>query len=282
MLKELILKFKNKEIIKYFLWKSGLKNFSNLILRNLNKIYLSKAEFLGIDKYELDKNLNIEEFINQNYDGDSRLFEILTSNKDKELHKWLHYIPIYENYLSKYIDKNVGFLEIGVSKGGSLQMFRKFLGKKATLFGIDIDTECLKFNGVDGQVRIGDQKDIVFLNSVVQEIGSLDIVLDDGSHVMKDIKTTFLYLFRYLNEGGLYIIEDLHTSYWKKFGGGYNNKNNFFKFLQILINDMHHWYHDFGQSFPEISNYIPAIHVYDSVVVIEKKAVRNPVQTRIF
>ena len=66
-------------------------------------------------------------------------------------------------------------------------------------------------------------------------MGGVDIVLDDGSHHMHDVKSSFDYLYPILNVGGIYIIEDLHTSYWRRYGGGYGVKNNFFNFVICFI-----------------------------------------------
>ena len=89
---------------------------------------------------------------------------------------------------------------------------RKYFGNSATIFGIDIDLGCLKFNGVDGEVRSGSQSDPAFLRSVVAEMGGVDIVLGDGSHVQSDIRDSFHTLYPLLNEDGLYMLEDLHTA----------------------------------------------------------------------
>lgn len=266
---------------KFLLGKPKILRLIKVVLNFIKKIFLNKAEYLGIDRYKFNKELDLLEYINKNYDSTSDLFNIFISNKEKVLHKWIHYIPIYENFLSKYKDNNVNFLEIGVAEGGSLKLFRNFLGNKALIFGIDINEECKDLDGVDGEVRIGSQSDKKFLDSVFKEMGSIDIVLDDGSHRMKDIKTTFLHLFELLNEEGLYIIEDIHTSYWKRYGGGFNSKKNFFNFLRELIDDMHHWYHSNDQKYPSVSKYIQAIHIYDSIIVIEKKTVLEPVVVKI-
>ena len=211
--------------------------------------------------------------LNYSYSGD--LGEIFTSNRGAVVHKWHHYIPIYEQYFSKFRDKELRFLEIGVSRGGSLQMWRKYFGSRATIFGIDIDQECLEFNGVHGQVRIGSQIDENFLRHVISEMGGVDVVLDDGSHDMEHIEKTLKILFPLLSEGGVYLIEDLHTAYWRSFHGGYGAKRNFVRTISKLMNDMHSWYHPFKRNLPEVSNGLTGIHIYDSIVVLEKgKAVR--------
>ncbi len=82
-------------------------------------------------------------------------------------------------------------LEIGVSKGGSLALWRKALGDRATIFGIDIDPKCAEFDGKFAKVRIGSQADASFLKSVVDEMGGVDLVLDDGSHVASHQRASF-------------------------------------------------------------------------------------------
>ena len=74
-------------------------------------------------------------------------------------------------------------------------------------------------------------------------MGGVDIVLDDGSHQMKHVVKTLSFLFPKLNYDGIYMIEDLHSSYWSDYGGGYNSNKNFFKFTKELVDDIHHWYH---------------------------------------
>jgi hypothetical protein len=268
---KIIKKIKNKELFEYISWKLKISKYISKKNKKEYKNYFSEKDF------RIKNNLDIKKIMNDNYAYDGNLLDIIYKKDNKKLiHKWLHYFPIYEKYFSKFVDKSVYFLEIGVYKGGSLQMFNKYFGNKTTIYGIDIDENCMKFNGEDGQVRIGNQSDIKFLDSVLEEMKYLDIVLDDGSHKMSDIKNSFIYIFPQLRDGGIYMIEDLHTSYWDNYEGGFDNKNNFYNFLRELIDDMHHWYHENNQKYSEISNFISSIHIYDSVVIFEKKLVSKP------
>ena len=272
---KIVEKIRNKELLKYILWKSGF----NSALKKIVTFRHSKISELD---YRVDNIENISQVIYENYGFDGRMSEIFSNNKKKVVHKWLHYLPIYEKYFDSYVGKDVHFLEIGVYKGGSMQMFRKYFGNEALIFGIDIDINCMKYDGVDGNVRIGNQSDKNFLDSVITEMKYVDIVLDDGSHNMKDIKNSFLHIFPKLKDGGIYMIEDLHTSYWRNYGGGIKNNNNFFNFLRELIDDIHHWYHEQSLKYPEVSKFIPAVHIYDSLVVFEKKLVEKPISTKVF
>lgn len=86
-------------------------------------------------------------------------------------------------------------LEIGVWKGGSLQLWRKFFGESAIIYGIDIDETCLQLPDPGGIVRIGSQTDEEVLVKVVQEMGGVAIVIDDGSHRCGDVIESFHTLF---------------------------------------------------------------------------------------
>jgi cephalosporin hydroxylase len=109
-------------------------------------------------------------------------------------------------------------LEMGVWRGGSLDLWRQYFGPDAIIYGIDID-EVITTLGIDSaEVRVGSQTDEIFLLSVIEEMGGLDIVIDDGSHQSKDVLASLRILFPRLAEGGTYVIEDLHTSYWPAWG----------------------------------------------------------------
>src|ERR1035441_4302581 len=163
----------------------------------------------------------------------SRLF---FSHEGRPVGKWVHYLPIYDRHFSVFRGTPVKLLEIGVLDGGSLQLWRKFFGADATIFGIDIDQRTKAFDDSDGRVRIGSQADTKFLRSVIDEMGGIDIVIDDGSHVASHQRTSFKFLYPLLNVGGVYLVEDLHTSYWRGyFEGGIRRKGTFIEEMKSLI-----------------------------------------------
>lgn len=241
---------------------------------------IRKRRSKRIERYAFDPSLDVKKDIQDKYHHRGDLLDLFVGNEDFIVHKWHHYIPLYERYFSPFRGRKIRFLEIGVSKGGSLQMWRRYFGEEAIIFGIDIDSECSKFNGLAGQVRIGSQADAKFLQDVIEEMGGIDLVLDDGSHHMKHVRTSLTVLFPHLSEGGVYMIEDLHTSYWMEFGGGYRSKENFFRFLMDLVDDLHHWYHKNGMQQADISQSCSGIHIHDSLVVLEKGKVYPPVHSQ--
>ena len=197
------------------------------------------------------------------------------------MHKWHHYLPIYDRYFAQYRGTKVRFLEIGVNNGGSLQMWRKYLGPDAVLCGIDINPDCAQYDGQSGMVRIGSQDDPEFLAEVVKEMGGVDVVLDDGSHQMKHIDKSLRVLFPMLELGGTYMIEDLHTAYFPKFGGGFKEPKNFFNTVRSMIDDMHMWYHNKRERLPELARQFTGVHIHDSIVVIDKAELNRPTHSRV-
>jgi len=204
------------------------------------------------------------------------LERILYSHKGRIVHKWLQYPKIYEREFSRFRNTPVNLLELGVFKGGSLEIWRKYFGQDASITGVDINPDCAQYVDPQNNVFIGSQADPTFLNSVVDHIGVLDIVLDDGSHVAEHQRTSFDTLFPRLKVGGLYVIEDLHTAYWPGFyQGGYRRRGTAIEVAKALVDDMHGWYHGRRNSIAVTSS-IASVRFYDSIVVIEKGDIPKP------
>src|SRR5688572_12548136 len=107
----------------------------------------------------------------------------LLAGDQRAITKWKHYFPVYERHFARFVNTDVVIFEIGVAAGGSLQMWKRYLGPHARIVGIDVDPECARFAEDQIAVRIGDQADLLFLDDLCAEFGAPDIVLDDGSHV---------------------------------------------------------------------------------------------------
>jgi Methyltransferase domain len=200
-----------------------------------------------------------------------RIADIFFAIQDTVVEKWLHYLPVYDALLTPYIGTDVAMLEIGVWNGGSLDMWRKFFGPDANLFGIDINRECSRFDGKSASVRIGSQDDPKFLRGIVKEMGKLDVVLDDGSHIASHQRASFEALFPLLSEGGLYIIEDLHAAYYPHMEGGWRRAGSAIEFLKDMIDDMHRHYIEPGRNNSESLPPIESIQFFDSIAVVRKR-----------
>ena len=158
-------------------------------------------------------------------------------------------------------------------------MWKNYFVKKATIIGIDIMEECRTFKEEQIEIEIGSQDDVSFWDYIKQKYPRVDILLDDGGHTMGQQITTFESMFRCLSEGGIYLCEDTHTSYWKEYGGGYKNPDSFIEYTKNLIDQMNAYH---ARETDEVkvgynTQFIKGIHYYDSMVLVEKmKRISEP------
>ena len=152
------------------------------------------------------------------------------------------YLTHYNNILQGLRNKPIKILEIGVKEGDSLKIWKDYLHPDSKIYGIEIDYEPLKdFNQTNTEIFYGSQTDIPFLNSVIEQIGKVDVIIDDGGHTNNQLITSFNYLFEYgLNNNGLYVMEDLGTSYWYKWSGCLNNDNTIMAFLKRKLDGINY------------------------------------------
>jgi hypothetical protein len=197
------------------------------------------------------------------------LNQIFYANKDRPINKWTHYFPIYERYFTPFRNRHVNVLEIGTGQGGSCHMWKTYFGPAARIVTIDIRDDCPDLEDDQIKVRTGDQSDPVFLQSLLNEFGEFDIVIDDGSHQMAHVNATFEYLYPRIAKDAIYFIEDLHTSYLEGWGGGLKRDGTFFERLKNLIDELHARYGEGGTP-TAIGEMTRGIHIYDSVAVLEK------------
>lgn len=195
--------------------------------------------------------------------------EFLTHDK-RIIHKWKHYFPIYERHFNSFVNRPLTFIEIGCGLGGSLQMWKRYFGPCARIIGVDINPACKRFEEDQVEVFIGPQQDAAFLDKLIGQVGIPDIVLDDGSHVMSHITSTFQFLYPRMLKNGIYAVEDLHTAYWEEFEGGLRKPTTFIELCKNLIDELNAE-HSRGALTPsDFTKNTTAMHFYDSVVVFER------------
>ncbi len=190
-----------------------------------------------------------------------------------------NYITHYITHLKKYKNKKINLLEIGVggydnpkSGAASLRMWKKYF-PLANIFAIDIyDKSFLQEKRI--KIFKGSQVDEEFLNQVVNEIGEIDVIIDDGSHINEHVIKTFNILFPKLKTGGIYIVEDTQTSYWKPFGGDSEDLNNpsnslsYFKSLTDCLNHVEFVRDSYNPTY--FDKHIVSMHFYHNMVFIYK------------
>ena len=202
------------------------------------------------------------------------IHKLFLNNGGNICNKWIHYLDIYEKHFAKFVGKKFTMFEIGVSKGGSVEMWRDYFGKDVTIVGIDIDKKCKQYEGEQINIEIGDQSDWNFLQMLIDKYGIPELVIDDGSHIMKDLIASFNFLYPLLKDGSIYLAEDLHTCYISEpyNGNGVNTFMNLVKThidelstgnLKVQVNN--------NRELSEIWATTNSITCYDSIVVYEKR-----------
>lgn len=209
--------------------------------------------------------------------GANPLTQYFLANEGRLIHKWMHYFDIYHRHFGPFRGRPVTVVEFGVYHGGSLQMWKHYFGAGARIVGVDINPACKALEEDQIEIVIGDQEDRAFLAELRERIGPADIVIDDGGHTMVQQIATFEEMFPAVRNGGVYLVEDLHTSYWEEYGGGYRAEGTFIEYAKDLIDQLHGW-HRREEPAP-ITNHtrqIRGMHVYDSVIVLDKAVVGPP------
>lgn len=132
----------------------------------------------------------------------------LNSNSDKSSN-WHNYLDLYDKHFTPYRDSKINILEIGVLFGDSLKILHEYFNN-AIIYGLDIMDKS-EFERERVKIIKGDQSDKDLLSNFDEDFFS--IIIDDGSHKMVHQQISFGLLFKTLKSGGIYVIEDLHTSY---------------------------------------------------------------------
>lgn len=192
--------------------------------------------------------------------------------------KFDSYFDVYDRHFSRFRGKEVVILEIGIFHGGSLKMWKHYFGDKATIVGVDINPDCKKFEEEGIKVFIGSQEDRGFLRKLKKEVPKIDVLIDDGGHTMNQQITTFEEMYSHISTDGVYLCEDVHTSYFEEFGGGYGKPNTYIEYTKRLIDKLNAWYsknkeiHDVD----EFTVSTKSMHYYESIVVLERGDVKRP------
>ena len=202
--------------------------------------------------------------------------DFLSNDSYNQFEKWKHYFPIYERHLKDFVYKPLVIFEIGCLLGGSLRMWKRYFGPDALIVGVDIQSACKVLEDDQIQIRIGAQQDTLFLQSLIDEFGQPDIVVDDGSHRQSHIITTFQYLYPRMAKNGIYLVEDIHTSYWHEWEGGLNRPGTFMELCKGLLDELnadhtHEERHSLHKlPITEFTQTTMSMHFYNSMVVFER------------
>jgi len=158
--------------------------------------------------------LYYERFNTQLSDDDStlcKLGKLYPTDKDY-FHKYFE--KVYEAELLPYKNNSKLVVELGIETGNSLRIWKQYF--KCDVIGLDKEDRWCNQQIKGCKLYKCDQGIASDLEGISQTINNADIIIDDGSHRMHHQQPTFAILFKALRPGGLFVIEDLHTSQYCK------------------------------------------------------------------
>lgn len=173
------------------------------------------------------------------------LKELYQEHQGKSSDKWDIYLETYHDILSGKQESLKNLLEIGVQNGGSLDIWSKYFPNAANIVGCDINPDCARLEYANKTIKvvIGNSSTPEITNRITEISPTYDLIIDDGSHNSSDIIKSFLLYFPVLEKDGIYIVEDLHCSYWQEWEGGLYDPYSSIAFLKKLadITNIEHW-----------------------------------------
>lgn len=176
------------------------------------------------------------------------------------------FTPIYETFVAHLRDRPVTVLEIGVLRGASLRMWRDYFAD-GTIYALDIKEEAKQHAEERIHIHIGDQKKPDVLDRILAQSGPLDLIVDDGGHRAEQQLGSLFHLWEHLKPGGVYMIEDIHTSYLARWKMGYRAPWSTVEFLKTLVDDLHSSTHGRPPSLPDLQS----VHFQPELCILTKK-----------
>ena len=164
------------------------------------------------------------------------LEQLYLQHRGKVSDKWSLYLADYDRLLASYRDRPINLLEIGIQNGGSLEIWSKFFRNANKLVGCDIPPDCADLSYEDPRIAmvVGDANLDETERTIASHAERFDVVIDDGSRTSGDIVKSFLRYFPKLDDGGVFIVEDLHRSYGQEFDGGLYHPFSSIAFFKLL------------------------------------------------
>ena len=195
--------------------------------------------------------------------------------------KHINYFPVYTDLFEKFRGTSITFVEIGVSSGGSLFMWRDYLGPQARIIGVEFNPLAKQLEKYDFEIYIGNQSDPGFWDTFFQTVGDVDIVLDDGGHTYEQQIATAISCVPKIRDGGLLVVEDTHTSYMEGFG--YPSKYTFISWIKNICDKVNYRFPLSAESQDPfgLSRKVWSICFYESIVAMHINAKRCLVNTPI-
>lgn len=199
------------------------------------------------------------------------------TDKSSEDHNFL---MKYEFFVKKWRNRPVKLLELGIYRGGSLKTWSQYF-EQGMIYGVDIDESCKQYEGKNIKVFIQDLGD----EEKIKSLGRIqpDIIIDDASHFWSHQIKALYQLMPELACGGVYILEDLNTSFATQRANGYDDAVvSAYEFCQAVahavtsgaflnITNVNPWLVQLKEEILEVASMIEMISfIHNSCIIVKK------------
>lgn len=194
---------------------------------------------------------------------DSRAYQSFQKSPFSSI-KHTSYFQVYDELFGPYVGKPITFVEVGVLNGGSLFMWREFFGPQARIIGVELNPLAKKWEEHGFEIHTGSQADPDFWKQFFAKVGPVDILLDDGGHFHDQQIITTVEAIPHIKDGGLLVVEDVHTSYMPKFNSP--SRYSFINFAKSIADRINARFPGLDISTQELGKNVFSVAFYESIV----------------
>lgn len=219
---------------------------------------------------------------------------LYAQHQGKVSDKWASYLSLYDAILDPLRQELGSLLEIGIQNGGSLDLWAKYFGNAHHIVGCDIDPRCASLSYADQRINVvvADATLATTRDQIARLVPALDVVIEDGSHIPREVIHAFLRYWPMVKPGGIFIAEDLHCDYFPGHEGGITRRNLANRFFAELVHvvNLEHWrgvqaISDLLKDFApgalidqaQLADSIASVSFHNSLAVIRKAATPSDV-----
>lgn len=203
--------------------------------------------------------------------ADGFLHRYFLNNANKRCFKFIHYFDIYERHFERFRGTCPTVLEIGVRGGGSAEMWSAYFGEGSRIVGLDIDPACKKHERDGISIFIGSQDDPAVIDTIFEAYPDIDVVIDDGSHLNRDMIASFEMTYHRVQPTGVYLLEDTYSVYRAHKGGGLNDpEGSFMTFAKNKIDEINAPLTKGKIPVTDFTRSTRSVNFYDSIIVFER------------
>jgi len=177
-----------------------------------------------------------------------------------------NFFAVYDREFAQFFGNAPVVVEVGVNHGGSLLMWRELFGPGARIIGVDIDPAVAKMREHGFEIFLGDQRSVEFWRAFFNQVGQIDVLIDDGGHTNKAQIVTLTSALPFIRDGGIILIEDVFCSYISRRGNP--SRFSFMNYVKLTIDRLQTRSKFLKMPTHPLAETIYSMTIYDGIVCL--------------